>query len=131
MPSTTRWIAPLALALASVLALAGAERPAQAMKIRPLQDRIIVKVVDVEDPEGLGRIKVMFPVMPETSSAPMFRTEWARIVVPLTASPTESFFLPDVDDEVLVVFEQGDTARPVILGRLWDGRTPPGVPGPR
>jgi uncharacterized protein involved in type VI secretion and phage assembly len=131
MRTTTRWIGPIALAMAAALVLANGERPAQAMKIRPLQDKIIVKVVDALDPDGLGRIKVAFPVMPETSSSPMpFRTEWARLVVPLTAS-AEAFLLPEVDDEVVVGFEDGDTARPLILGRVWNGRTPPGLPGPR
>ena len=132
MRTTTRWIGPIALAMAAALVLANGERPAQAMKIRPLQDKIIVKVVDALDPDGLGRIKVAFPVMPETSSSPMpFRTEWARLVVPLTALAAEAFLLPEVDDEVVVGFEDGDTARPLILGRVWNGRTPPGLPGPR
>jgi uncharacterized protein involved in type VI secretion and phage assembly len=132
MRTTTRWIGPIALTMAAALVLANGERPAQAMKIRPLQDKIIVKVVDALDPDGLGRIKVAFPVMPETSSSPMpFRTEWARLVVPLTASTAEAFVLPEVDDEVVVGFEDGDTARPLILGRVWNGRTPPGLPGPR
>jgi uncharacterized protein involved in type VI secretion and phage assembly len=132
MMTATRWIGSIVLALAAALAVGGTERPARAMKIRPLQDHILVKVVNVEDPEGLGRIKVAFPVMPETSSSPMpFRTEWARILVPVTASPGTTFLLPDVNDEVLVGFEDGDTDRPLIVGRVWNGRVPPGVPAPR
>lgn len=30
------------------------------------------------------------------------------------------FFLPDIDDEVLVTFEHGDLRRPVIVGSLRD-----------
>jgi uncharacterized protein involved in type VI secretion and phage assembly len=112
-------------ALVVGLVWAVAERPAEAMKIRPLHDHVLVKVVDTNDPDGLGRIRVAFPVMPEPSASGMrFRTEWARLLLP-AGGPAGTSFLPEVDDEVLVGFEQGDTARPVILGRLWDGRTPP------
>jgi phage protein D len=31
------------------------------------------------------------------------------------------FFLPEIDDEVLVAFEQGDLARPFVVGSLWNG----------
>ena len=32
-----------------------------------------------------------------------------------------SWFVPDVNDEVLVVFEGGDTRRPYVVGGLWNG----------
>lgn len=33
---------------------------------------------------------------------------------------------PDVGDEVLIAFEQGDSRQPIILGSLWSGKkTPP------
>jgi phage protein D len=35
------------------------------------------------------------------------------------------FYLSDVDDDVLVAFEQGDLRRPVIVGSLWDDDDPP------
>src|SRR5829696_7375574 len=37
-----------------------------------------------------------------------------------------SWFIPDVDDEVLIVFEGGDPRRPYVIGSLWNGKdTPP------
>jgi uncharacterized protein involved in type VI secretion and phage assembly len=37
-----------------------------------------------------------------------------------------SWFIPDVDDEVLVAFEAGDPRRPYVVGALWNGKdTPP------
>ena len=35
------------------------------------------------------------------------------------------YCLPEVDDEVLVVFEHGDVRRPYILGALWNGKDLP------
>src|SRR4030095_2564426 len=36
-----------------------------------------------------------------------------------------SWFIPDVDDEVLVVFEGGDPRRPYVIGALWNGTDSP------
>ena len=42
------------------------------------------------------------------------------------------WFVPDVDDEVLVAFEGGDPRRPYVLGGLWNGKdAPPRVDGRR
>ena len=37
------------------------------------------------------------------------------------------YFLPEVDDEVLVAFEQGDMNFPYILGALWNGKDKPPI----
>ena len=38
-----------------------------------------------------------------------------------------SFFMPEVDDEVLIGFDKGDTRTPYVVGFLWNGvDTPPG-----
>jgi uncharacterized protein involved in type VI secretion and phage assembly len=36
-----------------------------------------------------------------------------------------SWFIPDVNDEVLIVFEGGDPRRPYVLGGLWNGSDSP------
>jgi uncharacterized protein involved in type VI secretion and phage assembly len=43
----------------------------------------------------------------------------------MAGSERGSFFLPEVHDQVLVAFEQGDINRPYILGALWDAQDRP------
>ena len=73
-------------------------------------------VVDNRDPDKLGRVKVRFPDLPGHDTS-----WWAPLAALGAGSQRGWFFLPEIDDEVLVVFEQGDFRRPVVLGALWNG----------
>lgn len=78
-------------------------------------------VTDNQDPDGLGRVKVRFPWLSDDNE-----TGWVRIATLMAGGQRGSFFLPEVDDEVLVAFEQGDINHPYVLGALWNGPdTPP------
>jgi uncharacterized protein involved in type VI secretion and phage assembly len=52
-------------------------------------------------------------------------TNWARLAAPHAGNGRGIMFMPEVGDEVLVAFEQGDPERPVIIGSLWNGRDQP------
>jgi uncharacterized protein involved in type VI secretion and phage assembly len=80
-------------------------------------------VCDILDPDGLGRVKVTLPWSPDAGGA---RYEaWARLATLMAGNNRGSWFIPDVDDEVLVSFEGGDPRRPVVLGSLWNGKDIP------
>lgn len=82
---------------------------------------VIGIVTNNQDPDGLGRVKVTFPWLSEEDES-----EWARIATLMAGPDRGTFFLPEVDDEVLVAFEHGDVRRPYVLGALWNGvDTPP------
>ncbi len=80
-------------------------------------------VSDINDPDGQGRVRVTLPWSPDTGSD---RYEsWARIATLMGGDNRGSWFIPDVNDEVLVIFEGGDPRRPYVVGGLWNGTDKP------
>jgi uncharacterized protein involved in type VI secretion and phage assembly len=70
-----------------------------------------------KDSSGQGRVKVSFP----WHSQPQ-ESYWARIATPMAGPSHGIYFLPEVNDEVLVAFERGDMRFPYVLGALWNGQ---------
>jgi uncharacterized protein involved in type VI secretion and phage assembly len=69
-------------------------------------------------------VKISLPWSPDAQGAAC--ELWARLATLMGGNNRGSWFIPDVDDEVLVAFEGGDPRRPYVLGGLWNGRdTPP------
>ncbi|NES77328.1 MULTISPECIES: phage baseplate assembly protein V [unclassified Okeania] len=81
---------------------------------------VVGVVTNNEDPEGLGRVKVKFPWLSDEDES-----DWARIAAPMAGNERGIYFLPEVDEEVLVVFEHGDVRFPYIIGFLWNGQDKP------
>jgi len=78
-------------------------------------------VTNNQDPDGMGRVKVKFPWLTDKDES-----YWARIAVPMAGKGRGVYFLPEVDDEVLVAFDHGQVEFPYVLGALWNGKdTPP------
>jgi uncharacterized protein involved in type VI secretion and phage assembly len=80
-------------------------------------------VSDVRDPDGQGRVKVRLPWSPDSGGGAY--EAWARLATLMGGNNRGSWFVPDRDDEVLVVFEGGDARRPYVIGGLWNGRDAP------
>lgn len=78
---------------------------------------VIGIVTDNKDPDKLGRVKVKFPTISEQDTS-----WWAPIIMIGAGKNRGWFFIPEKDDEVLCLFEQGDMARPLVLGALWNGK---------
>lgn len=80
---------------------------------------VIGVVTNNSDPERWGRVKVKFPWL---GDAPEIESNWCRVVAPMTGgSGCGAYFIPEIDDEVLVAFEHGDPNAPYVLGCLWNG----------
>lgn len=81
---------------------------------------IVAAVVDdLDDPEGLGRVRVRFPHLDQEVS------NWARVVSAGAGHGRGAFFRPERGDEVVVAFEHDDPRRPYVLGGVWSLPDPP------
>jgi uncharacterized protein involved in type VI secretion and phage assembly len=80
-------------------------------------------VSDARDPQDLGRVRVRFPWLSDD-----YVSDWARTVQAGAGKGRGAGVVPEVGDEVLVAFEQGDLRRPYVLGGLHNGvdKPPPG-----
>ena len=80
-------------------------------------------VRDIKDPDGQGRVKIGLPWSPDLGGAAY--EGWARLATLMGGNNRGSWFVPDVNDEVLVAFEGGDPRRPYVVGALWNGSDSP------
>ncbi len=81
---------------------------------------VIGIVLDNKDPQEFGRVKIKYPGSSDDEVG-----HWARLAVLMAGAQRGTFFLPEVGDEVLVVFEQDDIMRPCVIGALWNGKDKP------
>jgi uncharacterized protein involved in type VI secretion and phage assembly len=78
------------------------------------------RVTDNQDPESLGRVRVKLELHSDDQES-----FWARIAAPMAGPEIGAWFLPEIDDEVLVGFIGEDASHPVVLGSVWNSRQPP------
>lgn len=83
----------------------------------------LAEVVSVEDPEGLSRVQIR--LLNFDGVGDQDGPIWARTAVPFAGNNRGAFFIPDVGDEVLVTFINGDPRLPVVVGGLWNGSDAP------
>lgn len=79
-------------------------------------------VTSLNDKEGLGRVKVKFPWRECNDES-----YWARVATMAAGKDRGSYFQPEVEDEVLVAFVNGNINDPYIIGCLWNGNDKPPV----
>ena len=83
------------------------------------------RVINMLDPLMLGRVQVQLPFIDSLDLSP-----WARIAVPMAGPLHGTYMIPNIGDEVLVAFEQGDVNAPYVIGSLWNAMSPPPLPSP-
>ena len=77
-------------------------------------------VTDIKDPDKKNRIKVRLL----NRSDSVQETDYIRVMAPMAGKEYGAFFLPEVGDEVLVGFVDGDFTDPYVLGSLWNTKAP-------
>jgi len=79
----------------------------------------LAQVTSIDDPERLNRVKLRLAAVSGTSNQE--GELWARVSTLFAGNDRGAFWMPDVDDEVVVAFVQGDSRMPIVLGGLWNG----------
>lgn len=83
----------------------------------------LAQVVYNDDPRGQGRVRVQFKWQCGVNDP----TEWLRVMTPdagssVKVSKNRGFvFIPEVGDQVVVGFEDGNVAKPFVLGSVHNG----------
>ncbi len=84
----------------------------------------LADVIDNNDPQGQGRIKVRFKWECLTNNV----TEWLRVITPDAGSSEKVSknrgfaFVPEKGDQVVIAFEEGNVARPIVIGSIFHGK---------
>lgn len=79
-------------------------------------------VSSLDDPLGLGRVRVALPWL-----SPDYVSPWAPVIQLTAGKGTGALFLPEAGDQVLVSFEFGDLRRPYVLGSVMTPDTGAGA----
>ncbi|MET4084055.1 uncharacterized protein involved in type VI secretion and phage assembly [Pedobacter sp. UYP30] len=87
---------------------------------RPNPDMQLATVMDNNDPKKQGRIKVQF----KWTCTANDHTEWLRVLSPNagngdTGKNRGFLVVPEVGDQVIIAFEEGNIARPVVMGSVY------------
>jgi Rhs element Vgr protein len=76
-------------------------------------------VTALEDPDGDDRIRVRLPLVSDADDG-----VWARLATLDAGDGRGTYFRPEIDDEVVVGFLDGDPRHPVVLGQLHSSAKP-------
>lgn len=92
--------------------------PYQDNEAVPLGEIQSARVLDNNDPEGMGRVRVQFP----WQMAKNEKTPWLRLIQPHSGSGKGFYFIPEIGEEVLVGFESNNAEKPFVMGTHYNGK---------
>lgn len=96
--------------------------------MRPPKERdwasslVVGVVTNNNDPDQMGRVRIKYPSLSDSEEG-----AWARVATPSAGNARGLLMLPQVNEEVIVGFEHGDTRRPIVVGSVFNGRDKPGA----
>jgi uncharacterized protein involved in type VI secretion and phage assembly len=83
----------------------------------PLCEEQSAIVTDNNDPEGMSRIRVQFPWQKPTGG----QSPWFRMTTPYAGKGKGMHVIPEIGEEVVVGFENGNAEKPIGLGAMFNG----------
>ena len=89
----------------------------------PLSEAQRAVVKDNKDPEQMGRVRVQFSWQ-ELQDTDMM-TPWIRIAQAHGGDGKGSYIIPEIGEEVMVGFENGNAEKPYVIGTLYHGEQKP------
>ncbi|KAA0989261.1 type VI secretion system Vgr family protein [Dyadobacter aurulentus] len=95
--------------------------PAAYNVYQPKAETQPAKVIDTNDPEQMGRVKVQFYWQKEGDSTP-----WLRVANLMSGDGRGVYFVPEIDEVVFVDFEFSNPDLPFVRGSMFTGSSMPG-----
>lgn len=96
----------------------------EAVRSLPASEPQVATVKRNDDPTGQGRVRVQFQWQDGDNMSP-----WMRVMTPDgggggKVSKNRGFvFVPEIGDQVMVAFEQGNPDAPFVMGSIFHGKT--------
>lgn len=73
------------------------------------------------DPLKMGRVRVRYPWQKDTDDP----TPWIRLALPMASKNSGFRFLPEIGDEAIINYENGNIERPYVEGMLFSAEKQP------
>ena len=93
------------------------QAPYQDNNALPKGEEQSARVIDNNDPLGMKRVRVQFSWQKDTNET----TPWIQVVSPYTGAGKGHYFAPEIGEEVLVAFRNGNAENPYVAGALYNG----------
>ncbi len=95
-------------------------KPDHGTKTSQINGIVVAQVTETKDPDNMGRIKLKFQWHSEQNV-----TDYVRVCSLMAGGNRGAVFLPEIGDEVVCAFINGDINRPICLGALYDDKNKP------
>ena len=91
--------------------------PYQDNEALPIGEEQPARVVDNNDPMGMGRIRVQYSWQENKGE----KTPWIRLIQPHSGVGKGFHFIPEIGEEVLVGHESQNAEKPFVMGTHYNG----------
>ncbi|MFS4432207.1 type VI secretion system Vgr family protein [Chryseobacterium sp. S90] len=83
----------------------------------PIGEQQSARVIDNNDPLGMGRVRVQFPWQENKGTS----SPWLRLLQPHAGGGKGFYFVPEKGEEISVGFESNNAEKPYVMGTHYNG----------